>query len=168
MSKIYFADCDSDELSHRILNLIQVKRDDKLITHFKQSFLMNDQFKTSGNMEGNTFRIWVPRSPWSGIFYPVLIGQATKMENGIQVELKTKMNSLIHWPFYAIAAILMYGIFSGIVIQDNNEIRFLIPRMAVSALLFVLILALPVVILKNTEKELMQKVALELNLKKAL
>ena len=100
----------------------------------------------------------------TGIFYPVVQGQFRPLGKGLEIEIKTKMNVIGKVVSISITTILAYGIVTGIVIQENNEMRFIIPRLLIGTVLFGLVISVPTFIYFKTSRTIKQHLSKELGL----
>jgi hypothetical protein len=108
--------------------------------------LFKDEGKVSGTINQDNFKIWTHeqgRGGVTGIFYPIVQGQLTPLTQGLEIEFKSKMNIIGKTVFIAIATIMAYGIVTGIVIQENNEMGFVIARLLLGTVLFGLMISVP-------------------------
>ncbi|HCW08228.1 MAG TPA: hypothetical protein DGG95_12780 [Cytophagales bacterium] len=62
------------------------------------------------------------------------------------------MNIIGRTIFFLLLIGIGYAITSGIIIQENNNIRFLIPRFLIGVLIFIVFMALPTFIQRTTTK----------------
>jgi len=165
-----FTDDNIERFKSRLNSIIEVENKDDLRTHFRQTILFKDENKVSGNVENNEFKIWTHeqgRRGVTGIFYPIVIGQFKPLEQGLEIELKSKMNIIGRIVFIAVAILLAYGILTGIVIQSNNEIRYLIPRLLIGTILIGLMISVPSFIYFKTSRTVKEYLTKELGLRNA-
>jgi hypothetical protein len=165
-----FWDKDSKELKAKLDSIIEVENEDNLKTHFRQTILFKDEGKVSGTVGQDNFKLWTHEQGrrWAtGIFYPIVFGQFRPLSQGLEIELKSKMNIIGKVVFIAIATLLAYGILTGIVIQDNNEMRFVIPRLLIGTVLFGLMISVPTFIYFKTSKTIKEYLTKELGLRNA-
>lgn len=153
-TKLYW-DKDTKELKAKLDSIIEVENKDNLKTHFRQIILFKDEGKVSGIINNDNFKIWTHeqgRRGMTGIFYPIVHGQFKPLSQGLEVELKTEMNIFGKVVFIAIAAFFGYGILTGIVIQENNVFRFVIPRIIIGTIMFGLLISVPIFIYLKTSR----------------
>ncbi len=165
-----FWDKDAKELKTKLDAIIEVENEDTLKTHFRQTILFKDNGKVSGTINQDNFKIWTHeqnRRGTTGIFYPIVHGQFKPLSQGLEIELKSKMNIIGKTVFVIIATILAYGILTGIVIQENNEMRFLIPRLLIGTVLFGLMISVPTFIYFKTSRTIKEYLTKELGLRNA-
>lgn len=151
----FLANYDMIELKSRLSSIIEVENNDDIQTHFRQIFLLKDHGKDSGSIDKESFKIWThEQGPTgaTGIFYPIIEGFVKPTHQGLEIEFKSKMN-LIGWAAFFILVILMaYITISGIIIQENNDFKFLIRRILVGGVFFGGMLFIPLYIHFRTSK----------------
>jgi hypothetical protein len=165
MSTKYYGDKGILELKEKLNSIIEIENEDNLRTHFKNGILKINNTKVSGEIINNTFKIWITDK--LGVFYPVVLGNFKSINNGIEIELSSKMNIIGKALCAGIMTILAYAIIFGIIIQENNEIRFLILRSIVGLIIYGLMLSLPIIIYKRTSKALINYLIEELKIRNA-
>ncbi|MFN7331211.1 MAG: hypothetical protein ACK5UP_17090, partial [Bacteroidota bacterium] len=114
------------------------------------------------------FKIWTHeqgRSGVTGIFYPIIEGRPRQLSRGLEIEFKSKMNIIGQTIFLLIAIGVGYGIITGIIIQDNNDMKYLIPRFLIGTVLFGLFISVPSFIHIRTARITKQYLIKELGLK---
>jgi hypothetical protein len=166
----YFWDKDVKELKTKLDSIIDVENEDNLKTHFRQTILFKDNGKVSGTVNRDNFKIWTHeqgRGGVTGIFYPIVQGQFRPLSQGLEIEFKSKMNIIGKGVFIGIAVMLAYGIVTGIVIQENNEMRFVIPRLLIGTVLFGLMISVPTFIYFKTSRTMKEHLTKELGLRNA-
>lgn len=170
MPTSFYCDKDVSEFRSKLNSIIEVRNEDNLRTHFRQTILFKDESKVSGVINHGDFTIWFHeqgRRGITGIFYPIVSGLFRPLSHGLEIELKSKMNIVGKIVFIGIAAMLAYGIVTGIVIQENNEMRFIIPRLFIGTILFGLMISVPFFIYFKTARTIKAYLAKELGLKNA-
>lgn len=170
MQKKCIWDKDLKELKTRLHSIIDVENEDDFKTHFRQTILFKDNGKVSGTIKQDHFKIWTHeqgRGGVTGIFYPIILGQFKPPRQGVEIEFKTKINIIGKTVFSAIVTMLAYGILTGIVIQENNEMRFVIPRLLIGMVLFGLVISVPTFIYFKTSRAIKQHLTNELGLRNA-
>jgi hypothetical protein len=168
MSTRLFWDKDVEELKSKLNSIIEVRNEDDLKNHFKQAILFKDDGKVSGTIKQDRFKIWVHeqgRGGITGIFYPIVLGQFKPLSQGLEIKIKTKMNIVGKAIFLAIATVLAYGIITRIVIQEDNELRFMILRLLVGIVLFGLLISVPSFIYFRTSRIIKTHLIKELGLR---
>ena len=168
MGKKYFASYGLDALTMRLKSIIDVENKDTLSTHLKQTIFFRDEGKVSGTINNENFKIWIHeqgRSGVTGIFYPIIKGTARSLQTGLEIELKSKFNLVGGTVYLILCGLLGYAILTGIVIQDNSELKFVIPRLMIGIILFGLMISLPSFIYLRTSKITKQYIIKELGLK---
>ena len=168
MATRFLADYDLTELKQRINSIIQVKNEDNLKTHLRQILLFKDEGLVSGTMNNENFKIWTHEQSFFGttnIFYPIIEGLPRQLSRGLEIEFKSRMNIIGRTIFLLIIIGVGYGITTGIIIQENNDIRFLIPRFLIGTVLFGLSISVPTFIHISTVKITKQYLIKELGLK---
>ena len=166
----YFLDEDLKELKTKLESIIDVENEDNLITHFRQTILFKDNGKVSGTINQDNFKIWIHeqgRGGVTGLFYPIVEGQFRPLSQGLEIEFKSKMNIIGKVVFVAIATMLAYGILTGIVIQENNEMRGVILRLLIGTVLFGLVISVPTLIYFKTARTIKEHLTKEFRLRNA-
>lgn len=167
MAAILFWNGDRAAQESRLNSIIEVENEDNLKTHFRQIVLFKDDGKISGVIYPDRFKIWIQkqgRSGVTGIFYPIIEAQMRYSHRGIAVAFSSKMNIIGRFFCFIGGTVLVYGIATGIVIQENNEMRFIIPRLLAGALLFLLASLVPAAIYFRTSRIVKTHVIRELGL----
>lgn len=86
------------------------------------------------------------------------------MSRGLEIELKSKMNIIGQTIFLLVVIVVGYAITTGIIIQEDNGMKFLIPRVLIGAVLFGLFISVPTFIHLRTSKITKQYLIKELGL----
>ena len=168
MATRFLADYDLNELNKKLNSIIEVKNEDNLKTHLRQALLFQDEGLVSGTVTKDNFKIWTHeqgRSGVTGIFYPIIEGSPRQLSRGLEIEFKSKMNIIGRTIFLLIIIGVGYGITTAIIIQENNDIKFLIPRFLIGAVLFGLFISVPTFIHSRTARITKQYLIKELGLK---
>ncbi len=168
MATRFLADYDLNELNEKLNSIIEVKNEDNLKTHLRQTLLFKDEGLVSGTVTNYNFKIWTHeqgRSGATGIFYPIIEGTPRQLSRGLEIEFKSKMNIIGRTIFLLIIIGVGYGITTGIIIQENNDIKFLIPRFLIGVVLFGLFISVPTFIHSRTARITKQYLIKELGLK---
>jgi hypothetical protein len=156
-----------DQVRSRLLSLIECKAEDNLKTHLQQTFLFKNEGKLLGSVDKKLFNVWIHeqgRSGATGIFYPVMYGQFTAMTDGTGVNLDSNMNIVGKLALIVISALISCGLVTGIVIQEDNSIEYLIPRLLISMALLTLMMSVPLFIYFRTSRVIKNRLALQLGL----
>ena len=165
----FLADYDLDELTRKLNSIIEVKTEDNLKTHLRQTLLFKDEKLVSGTISTDGFKIWThEQGRWTGttgIFYPIVQGRPRQLSRGLEIEFKSKMNIVGRTVFLLIAIGIGYSITTGIIIQENNDLKFLIPRTLIGLVLFGLFISVPTFIHVRTSRITRQYLIKELGLK---
>src|SRR5688572_16701593 len=146
MPRKYYWGNDIEELKSRLNSIIDVPNEDTFQTHFRQTMFFKDEYKVSGTMKQDNFKIWTHeqgRGGMTGIFYPIVQARFRPLSQGLEIEFKSKMNIIGKVVFVASATILAYALVTGIVIQESNELRFVIARLLLAIVLFGLMISVP-------------------------
>lgn len=168
MATKFLADYDLNELKEKLNSIIEVKNEDNLKTHLRQALLFKGEGLVSGTVTNDNFKIWTHEQGGSGvtgIFYPIIEGRPRQLSRGIEIEFKSKMNIIGRTLFLLIAVGIGYTITTGIIIQDNNDIKYLIPRFLIGSVLFGLFLSLPTIIHMRASRITKQYLIKELGLR---
>jgi hypothetical protein len=164
----FLADYDLNELKSKLNSIIEVRREDKLKTHLRQTLLFKDEGLVSGTITNDNFKVWTHeqgRSGATGIFYPIIEGRPRQLCRGLEIELKSKMNIIGRTVFLLIAIGIGYAITTGIIIQDDNDMKYLIPRFLIGTVLLGLFISVPSFIHIRTSRIIKQYLIKELGLK---
>src|SRR5690606_27238274 len=124
------ADYDLNELKEKLNSIIEVKNEDNLKTHLRQTLLFKDEGLVSGTITNDNFKVWTHeqrRSGVTGIFYPIIEGRPRQLSRGLEIEFKSKMNIVGRAIFLLIAIGIGYAITTGIIVQDDNDMKYLMP-----------------------------------------
>ena len=168
MPRKYYWDNDVEELKSRLNTIIDVQNEDTFRTHFAQTILFKDEYKVSGTIKQESFKIWTHeqgRGGMTGIFYPIVQGRFRPLSQGLEIEFKSKMNIIGKVVFVASSTILAYAMVTGIVIQENNEMRFVIARLLLGTVLFGLMISVPSFIYFKTCRTIKKALIKELGLR---
>lgn len=170
MPRKLFCDKDAIELRAKLGSIIEAENDDDLKTHFYQAILFKDNGKVSGIINEDNFKIWTHeqgRAGVTGIFYPIVHGEFRSSGQGLEIELTSKMNIIGKVVYIAFATLLAYSIVAGIVIQEDNQMKFVISRLLIGAILFGLTTSVPTFIYFKTSRTIKQYLTKELDLRSA-
>jgi len=170
MSKKYYSKYGMNEFVTRLHSIIDIEKEDGLKTHLRQSLMFEDEERVSGKIFNDGFKIWTHeqgRIGVTGIFYPIIEGRAKPLSQGLEIEFKSRMNPLSQLIYSLLAVFFSFYVVTRIVIQENNELKFLIPRTIVALILFGLMMSVPSFIYFRTSKIAKQYLAKELELKNA-
>ena len=163
-----FSDDNAEGLMLRLNSIIEIENKDDFKTHFRQTILFKDESKLSGTVENNQFKIWTHeqgRSGATGIFYPIVTGQFKPLSHGLEIKLNSKMNVIGKIVCILIGIMLAYVITSDFIIQENNDMKYLIRRILAGTVLFGLMFSVPSVIYFRTSKIIKQYLIKELELR---
>lgn len=139
-------------------------------THFCQTISFADEGKVSGKIKQDNFKIWIHeqgRRGATGIFYPIVYGRFIPSSQGVEIELKSKMNVIGKVLFLIAITGLAYGILSGIITQENNELKSLAPRLLLGTVLFALMISVPTFLYYKTSRAIKEFLIKELGLRSA-
>jgi hypothetical protein len=169
MPTTLFSDKDAVELKAKLRSIIDVENEDNWKTHLRQTILSKDNWKVSGSVKQDRFAIWSHEHGMimTGIFYPIVQGQFRPLSQGLEIVFKSKMNIVGRALFAAIAIMTAYGMWTGIVIQETNELRFLIPRLLIATILFGLMISVPSFIYVRTSRTVTKALIEQLGLRNA-
>jgi hypothetical protein len=166
MPKKFFCDKDVQELKSNLQAIIEVVREDNLKTHLRQAIHFKDSGKISGAISQDHFKIWIQEQTGvTGVFYPVMQGQITPSGRGVEIVLKHKLNIVGRALFMVVVIVLALGIVTQIVIQENNEARFVIWRLLAGIVLFGLMISVPAFVYLRTQGLVKQYLIKELELR---
>jgi hypothetical protein len=168
MATRFLADYDLNELKKKLNSIIEVKNEDNLKTHLRQTLLFKDEGLVSGTVTNDNFKIWTHeqgRTGATGIFYPIIEGRPRQLSRGLEIEFKSKMNIIGRAIFLLIAIGIGYAITTGIIIHGDNDIKYLMPRFLMGTVLFGLFISIPSFIYIRTSRVTKQYLIKELGLK---
>lgn len=154
-------------LKSKLSSLIERTADDNLKTHLRQIFLFDNEAKLLGNISQTGFRVWIHeqgRSGVTGAFYPVVHGHFSLSTRGVQVSLRSKMNIVGKIIVLVVASLISYGLLTNIILQNDNSIKYLIPRIFVSMVILTLMMSVPLFIHFRTSRIVKRYLVSELGL----
>jgi hypothetical protein len=165
MPVTYYFHNNIEELKLKLNSIIDTPNQDNFRTHFRQSILFKDINKVSGTIKHGSFKIWThEQGRVTGIFYPIVQAQFRPLSQGVEIEMKSKMNIIGKIVFAVVAIMLAYGIVTAIVIQENNMIEFVTRRLLIGTVLFALMISVPSFIYFKTLKTMKLSLIKELGL----
>jgi len=137
----------------RIKSLIEFESTDRFKTHFNQIFNNANDKYVLGTVEDNSFKIWIGgRRGVTGIFYPIINGTLIKTTNGVDILIKSRMNVIGRIFFIPYSLFMAFYVLTAIVIQERNDLKFLIPRIFIALVLYALMTSVPTVIYFRTSR----------------
>ena len=143
MESIFKTDYEHIEFRDKLNDLIEYQQDDNLSNHLQNIFSRRLN-QTSGKITNNDFVIWRYSYIWSDMFYSVINGRIIKNENSCFILIKSKLNIFGIGLIVMISILLGYVILTDIVIQNDNSFRFIIWRILIGLILFLLMLIVPI------------------------
>lgn len=164
---IYNSNDEIEQLRSKLSSLIELRADDNLKTHLRQIFLFDKEGKLLGNTSQTGFKVWIHeqgRAGATGIFYPVVHCSFQLTSSGTQISLTSKMNLAGRMMLLIIAVLISYGLLTGIIIQNDNTIQYIIPRIFISIVLLILMMSVPLFIFFRTSRIIKSHLASQLGL----
>ena len=161
----YISDYNSTELKNKLNDLIKLRSEDKFSSHF-QNVISNRTNTISGKIKEKNFVIWHYKYFWSGMFYSVIDGKISDNGETYFIELRTKLNSFGFILISIISCVLGKVILSGIVLQENNSYKFVVLRLLVGIVLFLLFQSVPLLTYRSSKKETVEMLTKKLKLRK--
>lgn len=105
----------TNEVRKIIQDKIRYKRENTLLNHFRTIF-DQDYDNYSGILKGNAFALW-RYSRWDGIFYPIIYGILSEVNDVKSIRITTKMN-----PFgFLLSMCLIVGVFASTFFSGTNQ-----------------------------------------------
>ena len=155
---LYKVNLDEEELRSKLEKLISIQEPNTFRSHFSSKISGDDLIR--GELKNGGFVIWRTNRLWNGVFYPIFKGRLLKKSDQYLLEIKTRFNPYAELIILGLGTFLIYGIISSIVLQANNDIKFLFRRSLIGILIFLILQAVPIVsyynlkgqTLKNLEK----------------
>ncbi|MEO8148796.1 MAG: hypothetical protein ABI723_14220 [Bacteroidia bacterium] len=168
MSKTFLANYDSHELKTRLNSLIEVKSEDTLKNHFQQTMFFKNDRKVSGTIKKESFKIWFcdEIGGLTGMFYPIIEGTHKPNDDGLEIAFKSKPNIISRIFYVTMSAAMAYVVTFGIIIQEDNPIKYLFYRAIAGAVLFGLMMSLPTILYFKLTSDMKEYLIKELDLKK--
>ena len=137
----------------RLKSLIEIECTDTFKNHFDQIFKSKNDTRLLGTVENYNFKIWISDNRGvTGMFYPIIKGNFIKTRNGIDIKIRSQMNMIGLAFFLAYSFSVAYYVLTAIVIQEQNDIKFLIPRFFIALILYGLFTSVPTVNYLRTSK----------------
>lgn len=137
MATRFSADYDLNKLKEKLNSIIEVKNEDNLRTHLRQTLLFKDEGLVSGTITNDNFKVWIHeqgRAGATGIFYPIIEGRPRPLSRGLEIEFKSKMNIIGRTIFLIIAIGIGYAITTGIIIVSTRPTTYFHDRIECFAL----------------------------------
>ncbi|WP_339607275.1 hypothetical protein [uncultured Roseivirga sp.] len=153
MKKKFFTNYDLKELKPKLSLIIEDEDDDAFKTHFSQIFFAKHDDRVTGYLRNESFKLWVYDSEAAGstgIFYPTIKGNLIPRSQGTEIQFSSKMNVIGRTVFLTFNLILSFGILTEIVIQETNELKYLIPRALMGMFLLGLVSTAPLLLYFRT------------------
>ena len=138
---------------------------EKLITSKEENSIYNHAFKSKkgsdgtvrGEMKNDEFIIWRTNREWNGIFYPIFKGKIREINDANILQIKTRFNPFAEIIVLLIAFGIGYGIMSEIIIQSNNEIKYVFRRGLIGILLFLIFQSVPLISYYNLKHQTLKR-----------
>jgi hypothetical protein len=143
MTLRYKSDLRINEFRKKLNELIVNTIDDKFINHCKNLY-SNQAYNVCGKFENNDFAVWRYDYFLTGMFYSVITGKIENFGDSFIIELKPKFNLFGKFFVLLISLSVGYGILTGIVIQEDNSFKFLIWRLLLGLIIFILFQVVPI------------------------
>lgn len=165
MNAKFESEYSSIEFKDKLNDLIEFQREDNLSSHLKNIF-SNRMDSISGKIDSNDFVIWRHSYIWSDMFYSVINGRIIYNGNSCSIELKSKLNMFGMGLVIIFSVFLGYAILTGIVIQNDNSFRFIIWRLLVALILFMIMQTVPIIAYLDSKRRTIKILTEKLRLTK--
>lgn len=161
----YRVNISEKELQSRLERLIAIREKNSIQNHAFPSNRESEE-KVRGELSENKFTIWRTNKTLNGIFYPIFKCNVQKI-NGINiVQIKTRFNPIAEIIVLFLTLGIGYGILTEIIIQSNNELKFLFRRSLIGILLFLIFQSVPLISYYNLKNKTLKGVQEYLELTK--
>lgn len=141
---IYRVEIGEEEFQSRMKRLIDIEEANLIKNHWHRNTWGSDE-KVRGKTTGDKFIIWRTNRSWNGVLYPIFIGKISRIGETAILKLEVRFNRVAEIIVGLVALSLIYGIVTGIVIQENNELKFLLRRGIVGVILFLIFQTVPLI-----------------------
>jgi hypothetical protein len=151
------------------LNNIVTYKSNNATSILRQFIKMDLADELVGEVKDSNLHVWTytaGRLTGTGIFFPIIDGQFRSYGEQTILKLTARMNVIGKIILYAIILVLAYAIITGIIIQEDNSMKFLIIRTLAGTFLFSLFMAAPYLSFQHLKKLLIKSLSNELKLKK--
>jgi len=154
---VYSVERGEEEFRSKMKRLITIEETNSINSHLFRPRRGSDE-SVRGKMREDEFIIWRTNRSWNGVLYPIFIGKILRIGDREILKLKVRFNPVAEIIVGLVTLGLIYGIVTGVVIQENNELEFLLQRGMLGLILFLILQTVPLISfygLKNqTIKEL--------------
>jgi hypothetical protein len=151
------------------LNNIVTYKSNNATSILRQFIKMDLADELVGEVKDSNLHVWTytaGRLPGTGIFFPIIDGQFRSYGEQTILKLTARMNVIGKIILYAIILVLASAIITGIIIQEDNSMKFLINRTLAGTFLFSLFMAVPYLSFQHLKKLIIKSLSNELKLKK--
>lgn len=131
------------EITERLQSIIEINTNDSFVTHLKYIVLRENNGLNTGQLKRKSFKFWIHDFYSTGPFYPVFHADIRGLTRGYEISLKHKMNIAGLFLFLLIYIPLAYVLLTEIIIQENNQLHFLVRRTLVASFLYLLFMTFP-------------------------
>jgi hypothetical protein len=153
---LYRINTDGIEFQTRVNKLITLPESNSLKNHIFKSNKGGDG-TVRGEFKEGKFTLWRTNKTWSGNFYPIFKGYHFKINEMDVLEIKTRFNPFAEIIVLVISIVLAYGIITGIIIQSDNEFRFLLRRSVIGIVLFIIFQSVPIFSYYNSKNQTLKE-----------
>lgn len=126
------------EFQSRLEQQLVFKASNKFMTHFSGQMYLESGF-LAGEADENQFVVWQGNQFWSGLFYPIAKGQYLEIQGLDLIEIRIQFNPAAQIIGMCSSIASFFAITFGIVIQQNNELVFVILSGIVGIFLFIIL-----------------------------
>lgn len=141
-----------EEFQAKLQKLIVIEEKNTILNHLFESNKGSVE-TVRGQSSKDRFTIWRTNRNWNGVFYPIFIGNYCQINKTNVLELRTRFNPFAEIIVLILAIGIAYGILIGIIIQANNEFKFLFRRSLIGILLFLLFQSVPLISYYNLKNQ---------------
>jgi hypothetical protein len=141
-----------DKFQTKLEKLIIVREKNNFKNHMFKSEKGSDE-TVRGELNNDRFTIWRTNRNWSGIFYPIFKGRLYKINNTRVIEIKTRFNPFAELIVLILLIGMTYGVLTDIIIQENNELKFIFRRSLIGILILLIFQAVPLISYYNLKNQ---------------
>lgn len=163
--KYYLSQLSLIEVQQK-LEAITTKRANTFKSRFIQLITVSSRTELSGIIRSKSFDIWAFDHFWTSIIFPILHGQFKQSKMGTVIAIQRKMSETGLFFIWVLGIIISYAIITGVVIQEDNSLTFLIRRIFAGSVLFSLFASFPILVYNHFTNRIMKHLTIELKLVK--
>ena len=124
----------NDKIKSAIRKVITNEQEDTLLNHLKTWWKGNGDF--NGIITETGFKVWRCHWFWTGVGYPVVIGEISEANNRVQINLKTKINKA--GMIFMLFLLFLWIILLLIILIGGTNLNTLFSKIIVSFLYLVI------------------------------